>query len=314
MEERRTMSTFGRWIGFVLLAVVASLAISPGHAAGLYPIANPVSVSVDQSPVSYAGPQPLELLGTSLVPLRGVFESLGATVNFDSNTSTITVDKGDRHIVFQLGSPTATINGQSATLSQPAQIIGGSTMLPLRFVAEAIGDYVDWNPITHMVMIQKPTPSPVQLGMVPSNPPAQTAMIETPPPAQTQTAEAMPLPAPTETAEAAPAPAAPEAPTFFAHRTLSISPWADQAFDADGYVLRVISDTTPMKLDVLLNGNEKIIRLDDDAIVDRGLDLYSEQAGVATDLQRGDHVLFKLNKRGHATLIVATYADQNTNL
>src|SRR5262249_9185233 len=62
--------------------------------------------------------------------------------------------KGDRTVVLPVGSTVATVNGQSATLSRPAQVIGGSTMVPLRFVAEALGANVDWVSSQSLVDIQ----------------------------------------------------------------------------------------------------------------------------------------------------------------
>ncbi len=116
---------------------------------------NPISVTIDSQPLSFSGTQPMELHGSVLVPLRGVFEALHARVDYDPSTSTITAHRPGRTVVVPIGSSTATINGQSQPLSQPATVYGGSTMVPLRFVAEALGDYVEWSAQTHTVMIQR---------------------------------------------------------------------------------------------------------------------------------------------------------------
>ncbi len=114
-----------------------------------------IGVSVDGQPINFTGTQPMEVHGSVLVPLRGVFEALGANVDYNSATSTITASRAGRLIVLPLGSSTAQINGQTANLSQPAQVYNGTTLVPLRFVAEALGDYVDWSSATHVVSIQR---------------------------------------------------------------------------------------------------------------------------------------------------------------
>ena len=54
---------------------------------------------------------------------------------------------------LQVGANQATVDGQSVSLDAPAQIIGGSTMVPLRFVGEALGAVVDWSELRQTVSI-----------------------------------------------------------------------------------------------------------------------------------------------------------------
>jgi len=147
----------GALAGTLALVVlgVATFFGTPARAQGTYPIA----VTVDGSQVTFDRAQPIELHGSVLVPLRGVFESLGASVQYDPTAQIVTAVKGDRTVVVPIGSATATIDGQPQQLSQPAQIVSGSTMVPLRFVAEALGEYVEWSDQTHMVSITTIQPS-----------------------------------------------------------------------------------------------------------------------------------------------------------
>ena len=115
----------------------------------------PIGVTVDGNPITFSRAQPVEVHGSVLVPLRGVFEALGANVDYDSATSTITARGTGRLVVLVIGASSATINGQTQPLSQPAQVVNGTTLVPLRFVAEALGDYVEWVADTHMVQIQR---------------------------------------------------------------------------------------------------------------------------------------------------------------
>jgi hypothetical protein len=115
-----------------------------------------ITVDVNNQPVVFSGTSPMQQKGAVLVPLRGVFEALGAQVNYNPASKTIVAQKGSTTVELTVGSATATVDGQSQPLSQPAESIGGSTLVPLRFVAEALGAYVQWVPTTLTVQIQTP--------------------------------------------------------------------------------------------------------------------------------------------------------------
>ena len=131
--------------------------------------AAPIIVTVDGTPVGFSGTQPAEVQGSVLVPLRGVFEALHADVTYNSATRIINAQKGTTNVTLPLGSTRATVNGQAQTLSQPAQTVSGTTLVPLRFVAQAFGAFVQWHSATSTVEIKTqgphlaslPTPSAV---------------------------------------------------------------------------------------------------------------------------------------------------------
>ncbi len=91
--------------------------------------------------------------GTTLVPLRAIFEPLGAVVNWDSSTQTVNAIKGQTEIRLTLGRVDAYVDGQTITLSVPAQSIDGRTMVPLRFVSNALGADVNWDPSSEQITI-----------------------------------------------------------------------------------------------------------------------------------------------------------------
>jgi len=95
--------------------------------------------SKDLLPVS-----PQIINGRTMVPMRVIFEALGAQVIWNGNTRTVTGIKSDTIIVLIIGNEVATINGQSQTLDQAAVVIDGSTLVPLRFVGEALDAEVQW--------------------------------------------------------------------------------------------------------------------------------------------------------------------------
>ncbi|HJV47506.1 MAG TPA: stalk domain-containing protein, partial [Bacillota bacterium] len=70
--------------------------------------------------------------GHTLIPIRGVSESLKADVQWDSTAQTITINRDGTTIVLTVGSNVATINGESVTLDAPSSIMNGRAFVPLR--------------------------------------------------------------------------------------------------------------------------------------------------------------------------------------
>jgi len=92
--------------------------------------------------------------GRTLVPLRAIFEKLGAEIEWDGTTQTITATKEKKVIELQIGQKNATLNGNEVVLDVPAKIVNGRTMVPVRFVSEAMDSVVDWNNDTRTVIIR----------------------------------------------------------------------------------------------------------------------------------------------------------------
>ncbi|MEQ8167486.1 MAG: copper amine oxidase N-terminal domain-containing protein [Candidatus Eremiobacterota bacterium] len=96
---------------------------------------------------------PAQKDGYTLVPLRAIFNGLGATVKYDSNTRTITSNKGTTTVQLTLDSTNAYVNGQIRKLDMPAMSINERTLVPLRFVGEAFGAKVKWDGKTRSIFI-----------------------------------------------------------------------------------------------------------------------------------------------------------------
>ena len=97
--------------------------------------------------------QPTIENGRTLVPLRAIFEAMGANVDWNQSTQRATATKGGTTVNLRIGSLTPTINGQVKPLDVPAKIVNGRTLAPLRFVGEAFGSTVGWNPVTQKITI-----------------------------------------------------------------------------------------------------------------------------------------------------------------
>lgn len=158
-----------------LLVVALALSFAPRVA-----VAQNVTVYVNGQPLQL-NPGPIERAGRVFVPLRGIFERLGAAVVYSNGT--INATKGSTTVSLQIGSTQATVSGQQQTLDVAPFIVGATTYVPLRFIAQSLGAEVGYNSSSNSVSItlaqaQPPPPYP------PPNPrpPAPRPPAPRPPP------------------------------------------------------------------------------------------------------------------------------------
>lgn len=102
---------------------------------------------------------PIIKKGTTLVPMKDLFESLGAEVYWNEEQRIATGVKGNTIVDIQIDDLWVTINGQAITLDQSVEIMDGRTMIPLKVVSEAFGSEVKWDPSTYTVHILTDTQS-----------------------------------------------------------------------------------------------------------------------------------------------------------
>ncbi|MFF2796915.1 copper amine oxidase N-terminal domain-containing protein [Lysinibacillus xylanilyticus] len=132
-------------LALILLVISFAFATSTKAASAIKVEMDGDVIQFDQGAVS--------VNGRTLVPMRTIFEELESTVQWTAKTKTITANRGTKKITLVVGSKTATVNGQKITLDVPPQIINGRTLVPLRFISEALGAKVDWNNKTKTVSI-----------------------------------------------------------------------------------------------------------------------------------------------------------------
>lgn len=102
--------------------------------------------------------KPVLLDGNTLVPVRAIFENLGATVDWNAANKTVTGKTADKIIILVIDDNKAYVNGTSIELAAPAKIINGSTYVPVRFVAESLGAEVNWDNNTKSVLVNSKYP------------------------------------------------------------------------------------------------------------------------------------------------------------
>ncbi|QYK61545.1 stalk domain-containing protein [Paenibacillus sp. S25] len=137
----------------VLLALLAVslLQANPSYAKSV-PLTPVTTVYVDDHPLQLVA-QPLLLDGTTLVPMRQLFEAQGAVLSWNRFSKTVTATKTDTVLTYHIGELAATLNGKTLSLNVPGQIVEGNTMIPLRFVSEALGSTVKWDALTRTIRI-----------------------------------------------------------------------------------------------------------------------------------------------------------------
>ncbi len=144
-------------LALVLVLALAVAVAPPAVGQGV------VRVFVDGEPVAFDQP-PIIQGSRVLVPLRGIFEKMGATVEWNAATRTVVAARGNTLVELSIGSRIAKVNGRPVTLDVPAMIIGGRTLVPLRFISESLGAAVEWRAESRTVLIsssgQAITPPP----------------------------------------------------------------------------------------------------------------------------------------------------------
>ncbi|MDF9409896.1 MAG: Primary amine oxidase precursor [Pelotomaculum sp. PtaB.Bin104] len=116
---------------------------------------NNVSVLVNGRPLQMDVKPFVNEDGRTMVPLRAIGEALGATVNWDDATSTVTFVKEGRSVSLTIGSNTASIDGKTVELDTRPVIKDNRTMVPARFISESLGAKVGWDDKTQTVNIDQ---------------------------------------------------------------------------------------------------------------------------------------------------------------
>lgn len=107
--------------------------------------------------VSMPDVQPVMINNRVMVPVRGVFEHMEAQVDWNATSQIVTATHGTHSIQLPINSYSATVDGRSVSLDSPAVIFGGRTLVPLRFISEAMGADVKWDAPERFVKITSAT-------------------------------------------------------------------------------------------------------------------------------------------------------------
>lgn len=105
---------------------------------------NPITVYLEGEKLEFDS-NPIIINGRTLVPMRAIFEKLGAHMNWNDDTRTASAQLGDKTASVTIDSVVASANGKETTLDTPPIIQNNRTLVPLRFISESLGADVDWD-------------------------------------------------------------------------------------------------------------------------------------------------------------------------
>lgn len=125
------------------------------------PLLKPISVQLNGQPVPLNSGALLRD-GQAFIPLRSVFERLGASLSWDERTKETSITGASNSAVpavnirIRYSSGEVTVQGQTVDLPSKPFIIGGVSYVPLRFVSESLGADVHWSSADRAVQIAYP--------------------------------------------------------------------------------------------------------------------------------------------------------------
>lgn len=137
----------------VTLLFAFAVSAYAGGPGGWSALIKRVEVFVDDKKVEF-DVQPEIINGRTMVPLRAIFEALGATVEWKSISESAIAVRNSTTIVVAKNSDVMTVNGRKITLDCPVCILDGRTMVPVRAISEAFGLAVEWIDETRTVLIK----------------------------------------------------------------------------------------------------------------------------------------------------------------
>ncbi|KXG75490.1 hypothetical protein AN618_18580 [Fervidicola ferrireducens] len=112
-----------------------------------------ITVFVDGRQVNFPDAKPYIKNGRTLVPIRFVSHEMGAQVEWNNAKREVIIVKNGKKITLRIGSKDVYVNGTKKTIDVPAELKGNRTMVPLRFINEALGAKVSWSDTEKKVTI-----------------------------------------------------------------------------------------------------------------------------------------------------------------
>lgn len=148
---------------FYVAAASAILLFSTLFPAEIFAENPEINVSLNGNLVSFSQ-TPILVNDRTLVPVRSIFEDLGAEVLWEEGSNSVTITKNNQTISLSINCPEMQITNdgetQTITLDTPPQLIADCTMLPLRAICEALGAEVTWDESTQTANIITDTALP----------------------------------------------------------------------------------------------------------------------------------------------------------
>ncbi len=134
-----------RIISLLLIAIFTLIPLSVSAQSEIRVLLDGAAIEFDQTPVIISD--------RTMVPVRAIYEALGADVEWDAATRTASGMKNGIKVSFTIDTPTVSINYNEKTIDAPAVIVSDRTLVPVRALAEGFGVKVDWDATTRTVIL-----------------------------------------------------------------------------------------------------------------------------------------------------------------
>lgn len=134
----------------LLVALLLALSLLPATVAYAD---DTIRVTIDGATVNFDVP-PQAINGRTMVPLRAIFEALGAKVDWVQETQSAVAVKDGKVVIAILGSTSMYVDDVERVMDVAPVAINGRTLVPARFVAEAFNCNVDWDDAQRIVKIE----------------------------------------------------------------------------------------------------------------------------------------------------------------
>ncbi len=139
---------------FISIALVSLLVLCSFFAIGVYAEdgGREITVTLNGEAIEFDVP-PQIIESRTMVPLRAIFEALGAEVDWDDATKTAIGVKGDITVKITINDNILYKNDKAIELDVPAQIVDSRTLVPVRAISESFEVNVDWIDETSTVVL-----------------------------------------------------------------------------------------------------------------------------------------------------------------
>ncbi len=137
----------------ISILMAAAITVSVAVTSMASPI---ITVKVDGEAVVFDA-QPEMVNERTMVPMRAIFEKLGAEVSWDQSTETVTAVTEDKTVVATVGETSMFVNGEEKVMDVAPYIKEERTYVPARFVSEALDCNVNWDQENYTVIIETVT-------------------------------------------------------------------------------------------------------------------------------------------------------------
>ena len=113
----------------------------------------PVVITYKNQNVSF-DQEPIIDNGRVMVPLRAIFEAMGAEVEWEDSTQTVIANKDEKTVKLTVGDMKIYVSDSIKQLDVPAKLVNGRVLIPVRAVSEAFDCSVNWDDNTRTVIIE----------------------------------------------------------------------------------------------------------------------------------------------------------------